>query len=94
MTGEGGEDLRSQAIKRLKGKREFRGNVATYLFVNAILWGIWALSGAEINDTVPWPTWISAIWGVILVLHGWRVYGERTISESDIQQEMSRIRRP
>ncbi len=93
MAGAGEEgDARSQAIKRLKRKREFRGNVVTYLFINAILWAIWALSGAEINDTVPWPTWVSGIWGVFLVLHAWRVYGERTISEQDIQREMNRMK--
>jgi uncharacterized membrane protein YecN with MAPEG domain len=94
MVGGSEEGLRRDAIKRLKRKREFRGNVVTYLFVNAILWAIWALTGAEINDTVPWPTWVSGIWGVILVLHGWRAYGERAISEQDIQEEMGRIRRP
>lgn len=87
------DELRKDAIKRLKRKREFRGNIATYLFVNAILWGIWALTGAEINDTVPWPTWVSAIWGIILVLHAWRIYGQRSISEEEIQQEMGRMRR-
>ena len=46
-------DIRGQAIKRLRRKREFRRNFVTYLFVNAILWAIWALSGAEIHDTVP-----------------------------------------
>jgi 2TM domain len=51
------------------------------------------LTGAEINDTVPSPTWVSGIWGIILVLHGWRVYGERAISEQEIQQEMGRRRR-
>ena len=86
-------DIRGQAIKRLRRKREFRRNFATYLFVNAILWAIWALSGAEIHDTVPWPTWISGIWGVLLVLDGWRVFGERAISEREIEEEMSRMGR-
>ena len=92
MTGASDADLRNEAVKRLKRKRDFQGNIATYLFVNAILWAIWALTGADVHDTVPWPTWVSGIWGVILVLHGWRVYGQRTISDRDIQREMDRMR--
>ena len=92
MTGASEADLRKQAVKRLKRKRDFQGNIATYLLVNAILWGIWALTGANVHHTVPWPTWVSGIWGIILVLHGWRVYGQRSISDRDIQREMDRMR--
>jgi hypothetical protein len=92
MEGTADGELRKVAIKRLKRKRDFQGNVVTFLFVNAILWGIWALSGANVDDTVPWPTWVSGIWGVILVLHAWRVFGQRGISEHDIQREMGRVR--
>jgi hypothetical protein len=92
MEGTADGELRKVAIKRLKRKRDFQGNVVTFLFVNAILWGIWALSGANVDDTGPWPTWVSGIWGVILVLHAWRVFGQRWISEHDIQREMGRVR--
>jgi hypothetical protein len=86
-------DIRSQAIKRLKRRRDFRRNLVAYLVVNAILWAIWALSGAEVDDPVPWPTWISGIWGVLLLLDGWKAYGERPISEREIEEEMDRIGR-
>jgi hypothetical protein len=93
MAGATEGELRKDAIKRLKRKRDFQGNVVTYLFVNAILWSIWALTGAEISDTVPWPTWVSGIWGIVLVLHAGRIYGQRSISEQDIQREMGRMGR-
>lgn len=86
-------EIRSQAIRRLKRRRDFRRNLVAYLLVNAILWAIWALSGAEIDDTVPWPTWISGIWGALLLLDAWKVYGEHAITERDIEQEMARMGR-
>ncbi len=36
---------RAAAIKRLKVKRDFKVHLAAYLIINALLVGIWFLSG-------------------------------------------------
>ena len=83
-------DLRAQAIDRIKRKRKFRRDVVLYLIVNAGLWAIWALNGADTDDL--WPAWVSGIWGVLLVLDAFKAYGEGPISDQQIQDEMRRIR--
>jgi hypothetical protein len=87
----GDEQVRSQAIRQIKRKREFRGNVVLYLLVNAVLWAIWALTGAETDDL--WPAWVSGIWGFFLLLEARHVYADRSISEREIQEEMRQIHR-
>ncbi len=83
------DPLREEAVERLHRKRKFRNDVLTYVFVNAVLWGIWALTGADVGDDgVPWPVWVSGIWGVLLVLDAIKAYGEHGITESDIDEEM------
>lgn len=87
------DHLREQALKRLRRKRKFRNDVLSYLFVNAVLWGIWALTGAEVGDDgVPWPVWVSGIWGALLVLDAIKTYGDPGITDSDIDKEMGRLR--
>ena len=34
--------------------------------------------------------WSMGGWGIGLALHGWGVYGERPITEAEIQREMER----
>jgi len=78
------DDAREAAIKRLKAKRDFWTHVATYVIVNAMLVGIWALSGAGYF----WPVWSIGAWGVGLAFHAWSTFGERPITEEQIQREM------
>ena len=42
--------LRDQAIKRIKRRRKFLRDLLFFLLVNAALWAIWALNGAETDD--------------------------------------------
>ncbi|MGZ4736761.1 MAG: 2TM domain-containing protein, partial [Acidimicrobiia bacterium] len=46
MASEDESDLREQARKRLQKRRDFTAHVVTYVVVNAMLIGIWAISGA------------------------------------------------
>jgi len=78
------DDRREAALKRVKAKRDFRTHVATYVIVNAMLVGVWALSGAGYF----WPIWVIAAWGVGLALNAWAVYFEKPISEDEIRREM------
>lgn len=84
-------ELRADAIKRLKRRRDFISNLGSYLFVNGLLWLIWGLTGADTSG-LPWPAWVSAIWGFIILMHWVRTFARRPINEADIQREMQRRR--
>lgn len=79
-------ERRAAALERLKAKREFKSHIAVYVIVNTMLVVIWALSGQGYF----WPIWPILGWGVGLVLHGWKVFYEKPISEEEIQREMNK----
>lgn len=79
---------REQAVSRLKQRRDLQAHFVSYLVVNAVLWGIWAVSGGG----YPWPAWVSGLWGVGLVLNVWDVLVRRPITEADVQREIERLR--
>lgn len=81
-----GESERDDAIKRLKAKRAFRGNVASYVLVNIFLVGIWAATGAGFF----WPVFTILGWGIGIATHAWQVYGQKGISEDDVAREIER----
>ena len=80
------DDLRNQARKRLQKRRDFSAHVVSYLVVNAMLIGIWAITGAGYF----WPAWVLLGWGVGLALNAWDVFFRRAITEADIDREMKR----
>jgi 2TM domain-containing protein len=90
----GEQELRERALRQLKRKREFRDHLGWFLFVNAVLWVIWAIppDSADTNDL--WPAWVTGIWGVFLLSHAWRVYRrvEESPTEHQIEREMARLR--
>jgi hypothetical protein len=77
---------REAAIKRLDDRRTFTQHLVSYVVVNVGFIAIWALTGAGYF----WPAWVLGAWGVGLVLHAWTVFGQRPITEDDIQREMDR----
>jgi len=81
---------RSAAIERLKAKRDFRVNVFSYVVINAMLILIWAVTGAGYF----WPIWVIGGWGIGLIFHAWTVFGQKPITESDVQREMDRDTNP
>lgn len=52
-----------------KKRARFRKQLLSYILVNCFLWGIWFMSGNNIDnyDDFPWPAWIMFWWGVGLV---------------------------
>jgi 2TM domain len=83
------EELRQQAIRRIKAKREFRGHVFAYVAVNTLLVVIWAVTGAGFF----WPIFPMLGWGIGLAFHGWETYSPRDqISEDEIQNEIRRLK--
>lgn len=92
------DPLREQAVARLKRKRRLAQDVVAFVAVNGVLWVIWALSDRTTDGSLPWPAWVTAIWGFLLAIDAWKAYGvwprslDRPISEAEIEREQERIR--
>jgi hypothetical protein len=82
------EELRSEALKRIKKKRDFAGHLAAYVVINAFLVGVWYFTGREYF----WPVWVMIGWGIGLVLNAWEVFLRRPVTESDVTREMEKLR--
>lgn len=80
---------REAAVERIEARRDLRSHVLTYVIVNSVLIVIWAATGAGYF----WPIWPLAGWGLGLVLHAWRIIGERPITEDEIRREQQRSHR-
>jgi hypothetical protein len=59
--------------------------------VNAVVWSIWALTNA---GGFPWPVFITAGWGIGVIMNAWDVYGRKPITEAQVQHEIDRLRHP
>lgn len=82
------QELREQAIQRLKKKRDFKVHVLMYVSVNTFLVVIWAVTGAGFF----WPIFPILGWGIGVVANAWDVYGRKPISEEEIRREADRLR--
>jgi uncharacterized membrane protein len=82
------DQLRDQAMRSLKKKQDFRSHVIAYVLVNALLIGIWAVTGAGFF----WPVFPLLGWGIAVAFNAWDVYGRRPVSEDEVQREMQRLR--
>jgi hypothetical protein len=77
---------RQAARRRVEKRRKFQGDVVTFVVINAFLVALWAITGRGYF----WPAWIMGAWGIGLIMHAWTVYGQRPITEADIEREMER----
>ena len=82
------QELRKLAVSRLKKKRDFGTHVAIYVIVNAMLVGIWAVTGAGFF----WPIFPILGWGIGVGANAWDVYGRKPITEDEVQRETDRLR--
>ncbi len=82
------QELREQAVARLKKKRDFRAHVFIYVAVNAMLVVIWAVTGSGFF----WPIFPILGWGVGVAANAWDVYGRKPISEDEIRRETERLK--
>jgi hypothetical protein len=80
---------REQATRRLKAKRELRQHLTAYVIVDLLLVVIWAITSP---GGYFWPIWPIAGWGVGIGIHAWNTFGQRPITEADIQREIERGR--
>jgi 2TM domain len=82
------DELRKLAISRLRKRRDFGTHVVIYVIVNAMLVGIWAVTGAGFF----WPVFPILGWGIGVAANAWDVYGRRPITEDQVRQETERLR--
>jgi 2TM domain len=82
------QELRKLAVSRLKKRRDFRTHVVIYVIVNAMLVGIWAVTGAGFF----WPIFPILGWGIGVGANAWDVYGRKPITEDEVQRETERLR--
>lgn len=98
-TADRSEDLREQALASLKRKRKFWEDLTAYVAVNGVLWLIWALADRSVSGWVPWPAWVSMIWGFLLAVDAWRAFApwpsglHRPIGDEEVERELQRMRR-
>jgi hypothetical protein len=82
------DELRKQAVNRLKKKRDFKMHAMVFVAVNAMLIAIWAATGADFF----WPIFPLLGWGIGLGANAWDVYGNKPIGEDEIRREMDSLR--
>ena len=82
------QEIRDQAIERLKKRRDFKTHVLMYVTVNAFLVVIWAISDSGFF----WPIFPILGWGIGVIANAWDVYGRKPISEEEIRREVDRLR--
>ena len=82
-------DIRQQARVRLQKRSDLGAHVVAYVLINAMLVGIWAITGAGYF----WPAWVLLGWGVGLALNVWDVFFRHPITDADIEREVNRMRR-
>ncbi len=90
--GQTDQDLRDQAVERLKKKRDFKAHVLIYVLVNAFLVVIWAVT--RDSGDIFWPIFPLVGWGIGLAANAWDVYGRKPITEDEIRREADRLRSP
>ncbi len=84
-------ELRQRAEARVEAREAFSAHLLIFIAVNRLLWGLWAVSGANLAS--PWPVFATVGWGIGLVAHWWSVYGrDDRRREAAIQAEMERLR--
>ena len=86
-------DLRSEAVKRLQKKREFKAHLVSYIAINLVVWAIWGVIFAASGVWFPWPVFVTFGWGIGVAFHAWDVLGRKPITEEEILKEEARLRR-
>jgi hypothetical protein len=82
------EELRAQAIRRIRAKQSFQTHFAVYLVVNALLIAIWFFTSRDYF----WPIWPMLGWGIGIFFHWFGISKQLDITEDRIQEEMNRLR--
>ncbi len=65
------DELREQALSRVKKRRDLKAHAAVYVLVNLAIWGIWIAIAANSGSWWPWPIFVTLFWGVGLAMNAW-----------------------
>ncbi len=85
----GPEEMRKEAIKRVKAKQGFWRLLGIFVIVWIILIAVWALS---MPGQYFWPIWAMFGMGIALLFVGWGAYGPQDkISEAQVDAEMRKM---
>ena len=80
--------------QKAKSRAKFQSHLFIYLWVNALLWAIWALTDRPHTGEIPWPLWSTAFWGFGVLMSGLAAYGYGSLSrEQRTQREYERLTR-
>ena len=81
------EERDQQLWKIAKKRAGFKRHLASYIIVNAFLWGVWAFSG---HDESYWPVWCSMGWGIGLAFSYYDAYHDNR--DEDIMKEYQKLK--
>jgi hypothetical protein len=82
------DQLRAEAVERLKKRSEFWTHLAAYVLVNAVIITVWF---AAAGGGLFWPMFPLLGWGIGLFFHGMDTF-RRPFTEKRIRREMNRPR--
>lgn len=80
-------DLRARAEDRVRRRRSIQTQVSIFVVINVVLWIIWALNDSG-QPGVPWPVYVTVIWGVIPAFIAWRTLSN---DDSAVEREIQRM---
>jgi 4-hydroxybenzoate polyprenyltransferase len=83
------DEQRQAAYSAIKRRREFVRNVIAFAAISVLLWIIWAIT-SEDRSGVPWPVWPTLGVAIAAAISAWQTFGDRPISDSDIEREIRR----
>jgi hypothetical protein len=91
--------LREAAVASLKRRRKLAEDAIAYVTVNGVLWLIWALGDRSTDGGLPWPAWVTLIWGFVLFVDAWRTLApwprslHEPLTDEAVDREVERLRR-
>lgn len=91
VVGATSDELREQALRRLKKRRDLKAHAVVYALVNLAVWGIWIAIAANSGSWWPWPIFLTLFWGIGLAMNAWDVYFRKPITEQELEREMGRL---
>jgi predicted membrane channel-forming protein YqfA (hemolysin III family) len=81
------DELRAQALTRLKKRAEFRSHLVAYVLINGTLVALWFVIS---SGALFWPIFPILGWGIGLVFHALDTY-QRPFTDERIAREMRRL---
>lgn len=83
------DDARAKALERIEARRSFWRQTAGFVLVEIGLIVIWALTNPQGHF---WPVWPGVAFVLATIAGAWRVFGEKPITDEQIQREIDKQR--